>query len=168
MEPASSPPLFDRIVAASGLASVIAAPSIRRALTRVGIDPATMALRDLEIALAAAVQQRIGALVIDADEYFISRAERLAALTMRGRMPAIHSTRGFAFAGGLISYGGDIVDQFHLAGRYAGRILKGEKPTDLPVQQARRIELIFNMKTARVLKITLPIALFRRIDEVIE
>jgi putative tryptophan/tyrosine transport system substrate-binding protein len=124
--------------------------------------------RDLETELAAAVQRRIGALVIDADGYFIRRVERLAALTMRGQMPAIHSTRGFAFAGGLISYGGDIVDQFHLAGRYAGRILKGEKPTDLPVQQARRIELIINMKTARALGITLPIALFRRADEVIE
>jgi putative tryptophan/tyrosine transport system substrate-binding protein len=124
--------------------------------------------RDLETALAAAVQQRIGALVIDADEYLINRAERLAALTMRAKIPAIHSTRGFAFAGGLISYGGDIVDQFHLAGRYAGRILKGEKPTDLPVQQARRIELIINMKTVRALGITLPITLFRRVDEVIE
>jgi putative ABC transport system substrate-binding protein len=124
--------------------------------------------RDLETELAAAVQRRIGALVIDADGYFIRRVERLAALTMRGQMPAIHSTRGFAFAGGLISYGGDIVDQFHLAGRYAGRILKGEKPTDLPVQQARRIELIINMKTARALGITLPITLLRRIDEMIE
>jgi putative tryptophan/tyrosine transport system substrate-binding protein len=127
-----------------------------------GTDP------DLETALATAAQQHIGALVIDADEYLISRAERLAALTMRAKMPAIHSTRGFAFAGGLISYGGDIVDQFHLAGRYAGRILKGEKPTDLPVQQARRIELIINMKTVRALGITLPITLFRRVDEVIE
>jgi putative tryptophan/tyrosine transport system substrate-binding protein len=124
--------------------------------------------RDLETELAAAVQRRIGALVIDADGYFIRRVERLAALTMRGQMPAIHSTRGFAFAGGLISYGGDIVDQFHLAGRYAGRILKGEKPTDLPVQQARRIELIINMKTARALGITLPITLLRRVDEMIE
>ena len=124
--------------------------------------------RDLETELAAAVQRRIGALVIDADGYFIRRVERLAALTMRGQMPAIHSTRGFAFAGGLISHGGDIVDQFHLAGRYAGRILKGEKPTDLPVQQARRIELVFNMKTARALGITLPITLLRRVDEMIE
>jgi len=124
--------------------------------------------RDLETELAAAVQRRIGALVIDADGYFIRRVERLAALTMRGQMPAIHSTRGFAFAGGLISYGGDIVDQFHLAGRYAGRILKGEKPTDLAVQQARRIELIINMKTARALGITLPITLLRRVDEMIE
>jgi putative ABC transport system substrate-binding protein len=124
--------------------------------------------RDLETALAAAVQRRAGALVIDADEYLISRAERLAALTMRAKIPAIHSTRGFAFAGGLISYGGDIVDQFHLAGRYAGRILKGEKSTDLPIQQARRIELIINMKTAMALGITLPITLFRRVDEVIE
>ena len=113
-------------------------------------------------------QRRTDALVIDADEYFISRVERLAALTMHRQMPAIHSTRGFAFAGGLISYGGDIVDQFVLAGRYVGRILKGEKPTDLPVQQARRIELIFNMKTARTLGITLPITLFRRVDELIE
>jgi putative ABC transport system substrate-binding protein len=124
--------------------------------------------RDLETALAAAVQRRISALVIDANGYFIRRVERLAALTMRGQMPAIHSTRGFAFAGGLISYGVDIVDQFHLAGRYAGRILKGEKPTDLPVQQARRIELIINMKTAKALGITLPITLFRRVDEMIE
>ena len=124
--------------------------------------------RDLETAIAAAVQRRAGALVIDADDYFISRVERLAALTVQSKMPAIHSTRGFALAGGLISYGGDIVDQFVLAGRYVGRILKGEKPTDLPVQQARRIELIFNMKTARTLGITLPITLFRRVDELIE
>jgi len=124
--------------------------------------------RDLETALAAAVQRRTGALVIDTDEYFMRRVERLATLTMDSKIPAIHSTRGFAFAGGLISYGGDIVDQFVFAGRYAGRILKGEKLTDLPVLQARRIELIINMKTARALNITLPIALFRRVDEVIE
>jgi putative ABC transport system substrate-binding protein len=150
------------LVRAKELEAVSRALGLQLHVLQAGTD------RDLETALAAAVQQRIGALVIDADEYFISRAERLAALTMRGRIPAVHSTRGFAFAGGLISYGGDIVDQFLVAGRYSGRILKGVKPTDLPVQQARRMELIMNMKTARALGITVPITLFRRLDEVIE
>jgi putative ABC transport system substrate-binding protein len=149
-------------VRAKELEAMSRALGLQLHVLQAGTDP------DLETALAAAVQRRTDALVIDADEYFISRVERLAALTMHRQMPAIHSTRGFAFAGGLISYGGDIVDQFVLAGRYVGRILKGEKPTDLPVQQARRIELIFNMKTARTLGITLPITLFRRVDELIE
>ena len=149
-------------VRAKELEAVSRALGLQLHILQAGTDP------DLETALAAAVQRRTDALVIDADEYLISRVERLAALTMHRQMPAIHSTRGFAFAGGLISYGGDIVDQFVLAGRYVGRILKGEKPTDLPVQQARRIELIINMKTARALGITLPITLLRRVDEVIE
>jgi ABC-type uncharacterized transport system substrate-binding protein len=106
--------------------------------------------------------------VIGGDPVFNSRSEQLAELALRHRLPAIFQYRQFVSAGGLMSYGGSLTDAYRLVGVYAGRILKGEKPTDLPVQQITRVELIINMKTAKALGITFPLTLLGRADEVIE
>ena len=97
------------------------------------------------------VQLRAGALVIGADVLFTNRSDRLAALMLRHAVPAIYSTREFAVAGGLMSYGPSIADSWRLMGIYAGRILKGEKPADLPVQQVTKVELVINLKIAKAL-----------------
>jgi putative ABC transport system substrate-binding protein len=111
---------------------------------------------------------QIGGLAINPDAFFNSRSEQLAALAMRHRVPAIYQFREFAEAGGLMSYGASLADAHRLVGIYTGRILKGEKPADLPVQQATRVELIINVKAARALGITVPLTLLGRADEVIE
>jgi putative ABC transport system substrate-binding protein len=124
--------------------------------------------RDFDSAFATLVDLRIGGLVIATDPFFTSRSEQLAALTVRHAVPTIYLFREFAAAGGLMSYGGSSSDQYRQMGVYAGRILKGEKPADLPVQQATKVELIINLITAKVLGITLPPTLLARADEVIE
>jgi putative ABC transport system substrate-binding protein len=122
-----------------------------------------------EAAFATAAQLRLAALVISTpDPLFNSHAAQLGALALRHSVPAIFHFREFAAAGGLMSYGGDARDAYRLAGLYAGRILKGEKPADLPVVQATKVELIINLKTARALGITVPLPLSGRADEVIE
>jgi putative tryptophan/tyrosine transport system substrate-binding protein len=124
--------------------------------------------RDFEMIFESLAQLGAGALLIGADQLFNSYSERLAALAIRYSVPAIYQYPEFAAAGGLMSYGGSILEEFHLAGVYAGRILKGEKPADLPVQQATKVELIINLKTAKALGITIPLSLLTRADQVIE
>jgi ABC-type uncharacterized transport system substrate-binding protein len=124
--------------------------------------------REIDAAFAALTRLRAGALVISPEAFFNSRSEQLAALTVRHAVPAIYTYREFAAAGGLMSYGGSITDSYRQAGIYVGRILKGEKPADLPVQQSAKVGLIINMKTAKALGLTVPFALLGRADEVFE
>jgi putative ABC transport system substrate-binding protein len=124
--------------------------------------------QEIDTAFMSLVQLRAGALVIASDAYFNSRSEQLAALTLRNAMPAIYQFREFVLSGGLASLGASVADTYRPLGVYAGRILKGEKPGDLPVQQATKVELIINLKTAKTLGITVPNTLIGRADEVIE
>ena len=124
--------------------------------------------RDFDTAFATLVQLRAGALVISPEILYNARIERLAALTVRHAVPAIYQYRQFVAAGGLLSYGSDEREYYRQVGSYVGRILKGEKPGDLPVQQATKVELIINLKTAKALGLTVPQSLLARADEVIE
>ena len=123
---------------------------------------------DFDAVFTNVVQLRAGGLVIAADPFFIGRSEQLATLAVRHAVPTIFETHEFAAAGGLMSYGAPIEETYRLAGNYTGRILKGEKPADLPVQLATKVELFINMKTAKTLGITFPLTLLGRADEVIE
>ena len=123
---------------------------------------------ELEKAIAAAAQERMGGLVIQNDQFFISNAGQLAALASRSQLPTIYESRQNIEAGGLISYGTSSRERFHLLGSYTGRILKGERPSDLPVQQPTKFALVINLKTAKALGITIPPALLARADEVIQ
>jgi ABC-type uncharacterized transport system substrate-binding protein len=123
---------------------------------------------DFDAVFARLIQLRVGGLVIGSEAFFTAHSEQLAALAVRHAVPTVHSNRRFVAAGGLASYGGSITDSYRLAGVYTGRILKGEKPADLPVQQGTKIELYINLKTAKALGITVPLPLSGRADELIE
>jgi ABC-type uncharacterized transport system substrate-binding protein len=124
--------------------------------------------REIDAAFAALMNLQAGALVIGADGFFSARSEKLAAMALRHAVPAISPYRPFVEAGGLMRYGTNTTDGFRLAGNYAGRILKGEKPADLPVMQSVKFEFAINLKTARALGLEVPQTLLARADEVIE
>ena len=123
---------------------------------------------EFESVFADILRLRAGALFIGTDPFFNGRSGQLAALAMQHSLPAIYQYREFAAAGGLMSYGGSFTEPLRLVGIYVGRVLKGEKPSDLPVQQSTKVELIINKKTAKALGVTIPLAVLGRADEVIE
>ena len=123
---------------------------------------------DLDATFATMVQQQIGALVVASDPFFWSRRGELASLAAHYRLPAIYYLPEIARAGGVMAYGNDLVDTYRLVGVYVGRILKGEKPADLPVVQSAKFEFVINLKTAKALGLDVPLGLTAGADEVIE
>jgi putative ABC transport system substrate-binding protein len=124
--------------------------------------------RDFDSVFETLLQLRAGGLVVASDTFFATHGEQLAALTVRHAVPAIHQSRDFTIAGGVMSYGGSYVESHRQAGVWTGRIIKGDKPADLPVQQVTKVELAINMKTAKALGLTFPLSLLGRADEVVE
>jgi ABC-type uncharacterized transport system substrate-binding protein len=123
---------------------------------------------EIDAAFAALVQQRAAALVVASDPSYLNRRDQIIALAARHAMPTIYSNRDYVTAGGLMSYGNNLPDAYRRNGIYAGRILKGDKPGDLPVDQSTRFELVINLETVKALGLDLPLALQIRVDEVIE
>jgi putative tryptophan/tyrosine transport system substrate-binding protein len=123
---------------------------------------------DLDAAFATLVREQIGGLLVANDAFFVGRREQIVALAARHPIPAMYFLREFAAVGGLMSYGNSLADAYHRVGISTGKILRGVKPADLPVEQAAKIELVLNLKTAKALGLTFPITLLGRADEVIE
>lgn len=139
-----------------------------RGLRRQGFIVRATSEQEIETAFAAIVQKHADALFVGADSFFNSRRDRIVSLAARHRIPAIYQFREFADAGGLISYGPNLVDAYRHAGDYVGRILAGTKPDELPVLQASRFELVINLKAAKMLGLTVPPSLLALADDVIE
>jgi putative ABC transport system substrate-binding protein len=147
------------------------ANSVREAAQTLGLELHVLNAstdHDFDAIFAKLIQLRADGLVIGGEQLFTSHVEQLAALTVRHAVPAAYQWREFAAAGGLLSYGSDVTDAYRVAGVYTGRILKGDKPADLPIQQATKVELYINLKTAKTLGISVPIPVLGRADEVIE
>jgi putative tryptophan/tyrosine transport system substrate-binding protein len=124
--------------------------------------------RDFDAVFVSLLQRRAGGLVVASDGFFATHSEQLAVLTVRHAVPAVHQSRDFAIAGGLMSYAGSFLESHRQAGVHTGRILKGDKPADLPVQLVTKVQLIINLKAAKTLGVTFPRSLIGRADEVIE
>jgi putative ABC transport system substrate-binding protein len=123
---------------------------------------------EIDAAFATLTQLHATALIVQADPYFTTRRDQLVALAARHAVPAIYSFREFAAFGGLISYGSSLSGAFHQVGEYTGKILNGANPSDLPVQQPTKFELVINLKSAKALGLTVPESLLQRADEVVE
>ena len=150
--------------------SEIASKDMRAAARSLGVEldvRRASTEREIDGIFASLIQSRVGGLVIGPDPFFTGRIEQLVALTVRHAIPAIYN-REFATVGGLIGYGGSLTDAYRMAGVYTGRVLAGAKPADLPMQQSSKVELVINLKMAKTLGITFPIAILVRADEVIE
>ena len=162
---------FAMLVNPTGRGAAIQITDVQEGARRLGLRiqfQKAGSVRDFESVFANLVKLRVNALVIGADPLFNIHSSQLAALTIRNAIPAIYQFREFSEAGGLMSYGGSLADAYRVAGVYTGRILNGEKPADLPVQQSTKIELIVNHKTAKTLGVTIPPTLLARADEMIE
>jgi putative tryptophan/tyrosine transport system substrate-binding protein len=145
--------------------------SIQEAAHRIGQEIYILGAQnegEIDVAFANAAQMRAGALLVGTDPFMISRREQIVALAARYAIPGAYPARQYATAGGLMSYGVDIAEAYHQVGSYAARILKGERPSELPVQQATKFEFVINLKTAKALGIQVPPDLSARADEVIE
>jgi len=151
---------------AASTTAILQATALRLGVRLIFIQAGSEA--DFDSVFSTIAERNIGAVVFGADALFTSRLDQLAALALQHRLASIYQFREFAAAGGLLSYGASLTETFNLAGNYTGRILKGEKPAELPVQQATKVELIINLKTAKTLGLTMPLSLLGRADEVIE